>query len=83
MGFVASRTAKAASYRRGAAIFAENLPGLEEWALGEFMDERAEAAGVFLGVGDDGSDWVAVSEGDVAAGGVDGQLLRKVLQQQS
>ena len=44
------------------------------------MDEGADAAAVLLRAGDDGGDFVAVGEGEVAACRVDEELLPEVFQ---
>jgi hypothetical protein len=41
---------------------------LEERALNEFVNERAQAAAFLLGGGDNGRDLVAITEGNRATG---------------
>jgi len=56
--------------------------GLEKLALREFVNERADATALLLCPGDNGGELLSVAEGKVASRRIDGELPRKVLQQQ-
>src|SRR4051794_36732047 len=57
-------------------------PLLKERALHQFVQKRADAAAFLLRFGDDLRDREPVAERDVAAGGVDRELLREVAQEE-
>src|SRR5262249_42189910 len=59
------------------------LASLEKLVLHQFMQQRTDASALFFGAGDDIVQCRAVAEGNLAAGGVDGELAGKVLQERA
>src|SRR5579872_5219135 len=62
-------------------IISAPLVGLEDRAFDQFVHQASDAAPMGLSALDDAGEVVAVAEGDVAAGGVAGQLLHEILQE--
>src|SRR3954468_8423247 len=62
-------------------IARQPLSRLEQAVLHQLMEQGTDAAALFVGAAHHVVQRLAISEGDVAAGGVDCQLLREVAQE--
>ena len=51
--------------------------------MNDLMQQRADAATLFINGGDDRTDLVAVAEGDLAARGIDEEFLREIFQERA